>query len=396
MGRKITKPNAESSFLKDALECAARGWSIIPIKHQSPKGKEPACRKVLPYTVEPPDKKTLRRWFRRTDLDGLAVLCGKVSGNLVCRDFDNEDAYHRWAADHPDLAKRLPTARTGRGFHVYFRNGFAKILKLGDGELRGNGYCLLPPSRHPSGAVYKWVNPLPGGPLPEIDPFRVGLAHVETERTEENGDNRSNNQSSIPEVSLSSLPPDVQEQVQQAIKSTLPWGKGRRNVWVFEFCRALKAIPSLADAPAQALRPIVKQWHKAALPFIGTKPFEDTWFDFTYGWPRVKFPRGSELMAKIMAKADAASLPAVAADYDAPETHRLIKLCRELQRESGKGPFFLSCRTAGVLLGLGHWTAWRRMCVLQEDGVIRCVQPGKTRAARYRYIAEDVAPAQED
>ena len=95
-------------------------------------------------------------------------------------------------------------------------------------------------------------------------------------------------------------------------------------------------------------------------------------------------------MTILLERADKAPLPACAEDYDAPETHRLIKLCRELQRASGESPFFLSCRTAGELLGLDYKTAWRRLKALCADEVIQCVKPGTQRsAARYRYIAPD-------
>ena len=95
-------------------------------------------------------------------------------------------------------------------------------------------------------------------------------------------------------------------------------------------------------------------------------------------------------MAQILARADASRLPAAAEMYDCPKTHRLIKVCRELQRASGDGPFFLSCRTAGDLLDLDHNTAWRRLGMLVSDGIIQTIEPGtKTKATRYRYVASD-------
>lgn len=132
----------------------------------------------------------------------------------------------------------------------------------------------------------------------------------------------------------------------------------------------------------------MKVWHEHALPVIGTMPFEDTWVDFLCGWPRVRFPRGSEPMAMIMERALKAPLPKEALDYDAPETRRLVSLCRELQRAAGDSPFFLSCTTAGELLGLDYIPAWRRLTILVADGVIQCVGPGtRSRAARYKYVA---------
>jgi len=97
------------------------------------------------------------------------VIFGKVSGGLVCRDFDVLAGYDQWAADHPELARALPTVATARGRHVYFCSNHRGIKKLTDGELRGAGYCLLPPSRHPAGTAYHWLNPLPEGQLPTID-----------------------------------------------------------------------------------------------------------------------------------------------------------------------------------------------------------------------------------
>ncbi len=227
-----------------------------------------------------------------------------------------------------------------------------------------------------------------------LDPFENGLATRVTERTErteiteENRDNRCNEELMVSVQTALSVSDDVARNVAKAILSTQPKSEGHRNQEVFEFCRALKSIPALRDAPARQLRPAVKIWHKIAFPIIGTKPFEDTWADFLYGWPRVRFPKGSDPIAMIMMRVKNAPLSDEALDYDAPETRRLVSICRELQRASGNGPFFLSCRTAGELLGLDYVTAWRRLIVLAEDGIIRCVERGtRGRATRYRYVA---------
>jgi len=177
------QPSGPQTFLESALAYDRRGWSVIPIKHKSPKGKEPACRWSR-YQSERPTQATLGRWFSNGKLDGLAVILGPVSGNLVCRDFDELDAYDRWADEHPDLATTLPTVETARGRHVYATAATDRILQLQDGEVRGGGYCLLPPSRHPTGAEYRWLVPLPEGPLPEIDPVAAGWVADVTESTE--------------------------------------------------------------------------------------------------------------------------------------------------------------------------------------------------------------------
>ena len=62
------------------------------------------------------------------------------------------------------------------------------------------------------------------------------------------------------------------------IVESLPAAMGQRNRQVFELARALKAIPALADAPADSLQPYVRRWHTmgVAKQVIKTEPFEET------------------------------------------------------------------------------------------------------------------------
>ncbi|MBN2025121.1 MAG: bifunctional DNA primase/polymerase [Pirellulales bacterium] len=178
MGCTSDRPDRQpDGLLAVALGYAGRGWSVIPIQ---PGTKRPACYTWKRWQTDRPDRATLRRWFARGDV-GLAVVLGPVSGGLVARDFDDLDAYRRWAADHADLAATLPTVETARGRHVYFLAGWSRILDLGDGELRGAGYCLLPPSRHPDGPEYRWSVPLPNGPIPRIDDL-VGAGFLSSDK----------------------------------------------------------------------------------------------------------------------------------------------------------------------------------------------------------------------
>ena len=385
------------TLINHALQYAHRGWSIIPIG----KNKGPAIQRWKPYQKERPTEDDLRTWFTKPGVTGLAVICGPVSGDLVVRDIDKVESYQAWAKAQPGLAKTLPTVRTKRGYHVYFQSSVDRIVKFTDGELRGAGYVLLPPSRHPDGVDYEWVNRLPGGPLPKVDPQEAGLWPTVTERTEktecnrEDRDNRDNRELpsvfSVLSVTDLSVSEEVAGKIVEAIRETLPSDVEQRNRKVFEFARHLKAIPAIADAEPSSLRRIVKLWHQAALPNIGTKPFEDTWGEFLYGWPRVEFPMGEEPMQQILTKAKESKSPSVAMNYDAPETRLLVSVCRELQRATGDGPFYLSCRTAARLVGLGdHVTAWRRMKALVFDGVLELVEKGtQPRASRYRYVAKD-------
>ncbi len=424
--------------LEEALRYHRLGWCIIPIR---PGTKRPACRSWKQYQTDRPDEAALRRWFGNDKPKSLAVILGEVSGGLVCRDFDCMASYERWAAKHPDLARTLPTVETGRpGRHVYLRADIGQIraespsggsiIDLGDGELRGGGYCLVPRSKHPSGHIYRWLTAL-ADEVPFVSDLRAagllcGFHATESNReqqratesngdngeqqraTESNGDNGDNRrQLRITEVIVDSScgvaekwlqitegldeAPLWNEDVQRAILESLPCGPGRRNKQVFELARALKAIPALRDAPGKHLEPYVRIWHELAKRVIRTEPFEESWIDFLRGWPTVKFPKGVEPMSQIFAEAVSAEVPRVAMRYEQGQLRLLVALCRELQRVAGTGPFYLSCRTAGRLLGIDHTTAWRWLFLLEHDDVIRTVSKGSQssrKASRYRYLPD--------
>ena len=385
-------PVAAGPTLSDvARSYVARGWSIIPIKAGT---KKPTC-KWTKYQAERATEAEIAKWFGNGQDVGLAVVFGDISDGLVARDFDTMQGYQRWAADHPDLAKTLPTVATARGRHVYFRSNHRGIVTLEDGELRGAGYCLLPPTQHPDGPVYCWLVPLPDGPLPLVEDVQsdgfLGACNV-TERTEcTEGTERTDDYSG----EQKQLAGDLLEKVIEAvIIESLPSGVGERNRQVFELARALKAVPALADAPADTLEPYVRRWHSLGVKkgVIGTEPFEETRIDFLLAWPKVMFPKGAKPMTKLFEAAKRVPLPEAAMRYEADGLRLLVALCRELQRVSGDKPFYLACRTAGGLLGVKHVTAWRWLVLLTHDKIVEEVEKGdrlRRRASRYRYLADN-------
>ncbi len=104
-------------------------------------------------------------------VQGLAAICGPVSGGLVCLDFDGlADGEHV-----ADVAEALGLPRAypwqvrspGGGYHLWVR---CPELELEKGKLRQAGvvatavelrytghYVALPPSLHPSGKNYAWI-----------------------------------------------------------------------------------------------------------------------------------------------------------------------------------------------------------------------------------------------
>ena len=61
------------------------------------------------------------------------------------------------------------------------------------------------------------------------------------------------------------------------------------------------------------------------------------------------------------------------------EDHPIILLanvCGELQDWAGEGPFYLSARKAGELLGVPQMTAWRYLRNLERDKILVVAERG--------------------
>lgn len=176
--------------------------------------------------------------------------------------------------------------------------------------------------------------------------------------------------------------------VTPALKRTVcdSWAGVRHGV--FTFGRELQAIPGQAQASLEDLRPLVARWHQAAQK-AATKAqsdlwgFEDTWVLFVEGWGRIKHPVGDGIMDRLWREADRPDVPDLAPPEFSHDYRRLAKFCWVLQREASQpsewGPvFFLSCREAARLAGLGEdfKKAARWLRALTLDGVLELRKQG--------------------
>lgn len=85
-----------------------------------------------------------------------------IPERVVVIDLDDGDAVRRFR-ELVEIVPVTPTATTARGLHLWFISPHIhRSTKLGPGfDIRGVGaYVVVPPSRHESGAVYRWVVPL--------------------------------------------------------------------------------------------------------------------------------------------------------------------------------------------------------------------------------------------
>jgi hypothetical protein len=419
--RAQTQPdNTHAKTARATADWLAKlGICVIPIGSRT---KTPFV-KWEQFQTRLPTEQERWRWWGGDRGQGVAIVLGEVSGNLASRDFDVAEAYDRWRESHPELAATLPTVRTRRGFHVYFRVSEAfsalTVRKLGDGELRVSGcFNLAPPSQHPDGGRYEWVREmLPLTSLPILDPYSAGLATdirsgdwtettenteptENTERTERTEPTENTEATETTEAikggvgcfktNLAPESPILRDRdIAEVIAATLPEATGQREGKLFMLARRLKGMPAFADAPVQSLKPIVREWHRQALPVIGTKPFEETWFAFARGWGRVKFPAGEDPIDQIVAKCRELPPPKCADEYEQPALKLLVTILRELARSQRGGMFFLSCRTGARHLGEPRTTVAVWLKGLVVDEVLSVVEAGSARtmkATRYRYM----------
>jgi len=134
------------------------GFSIIPVVHQT---KTPAV-KWSQFQVRKATSEELSSWFGGPEPRNIGVVTGLVSCNLSAIDFDSTEMYRRFF-DAPRLESETIAVRTSRGVHVYTRSATTvrsfRIPELEIDVKSEGSFVLAPPSVHPSGHVYSFLNP---------------------------------------------------------------------------------------------------------------------------------------------------------------------------------------------------------------------------------------------
>lgn len=136
----------------------ALGVQVLPLK---------PCSKQLqpgygPRKTRISDPAFARKWFLNTNAN-LGVVLGGATG-LVVADWDDAQTYRLWRASVGATVDTL-TEQTARGYHAFF---FAKELPSAVGnacEFKASGVCMVSPSIHPSGVVYRVIHEAPVAPI---------------------------------------------------------------------------------------------------------------------------------------------------------------------------------------------------------------------------------------
>lgn len=172
--------------LRDAALYYARWrkWAVFPVK---PRAKEPLVAGA--YKAATADLEQVEAWWRQWPDANIGLATGAVSGLWVL-DIDGPEGEASFAAlvgEHGgELAETL-MASTGKGHHLYWRlptgvdQGRRIGVRPGIDIIGGQGYLVAPPSVHPSGRLYTWLNA-------HVDPVEapawlVGLERLRAPRT---------------------------------------------------------------------------------------------------------------------------------------------------------------------------------------------------------------------
>lgn len=397
---------SENILLRQILSYYEYGWSLIPIRAGT---KLPAIRSWKQYQTKRPDKSQLRTWFGNNKYTSLAVVCGAVSGGLAVLDLDSEQRCQWWHREHSDLAESLPTAKTTKGLHVYFRSEPFRKQNGDEVDLLCEGaYAVLPPSPNK-----EWLIPL-NGELPLLNPFEWGLEQFditapqkesrvteETEDIEETEDTEDIERHRSHKVGreLSSFSAETVDYVNEAIERTIPQKLHTRNDNIFVFSQWLKGLREIRDLEAIELKTVVRLWWDRAYDSIETKPFTDTWADFVHAWKRVKWPKGNIVLEQAVEKAleTTTVLPELEQYKDIPEAVFLGTIFYELQQTMGDKPIFLASRKGQGIVGVSHKTVLKWTEMFEADGILdKVAEHTESTAPRYKYIGPSIALLRKD
>lgn len=133
-----------------------RGLSPIPLEANS---KKPAI-KWGQYQDKRPTEEQVKRW----DFDNTGLLTGETH-NLLVVDLDSRKAVKWYYEQFNNLPPITPVVKTNRGIHIYYKYPenleISKLTPRKNVEILGDKHLVCaPPSTHPSGSRYKWLNSL--------------------------------------------------------------------------------------------------------------------------------------------------------------------------------------------------------------------------------------------
>jgi len=145
-----------NALLSAALEYAGRGWPVIPLR---PAQKVPDGA-LVPHGLREAscDEGRIEVWWRASPTANVGIRTGDAVDVI---DVDGPAAKEALLAEVPGAFDEALVAKTGRGWHLYFAtSGLSSRAAVLEGlDVRGRGgYVVAPPSAHPAGGRYHFVD----------------------------------------------------------------------------------------------------------------------------------------------------------------------------------------------------------------------------------------------
>lgn len=188
-------------MLERALGYLQLGYPIFPVcsplmgmhQHRGKPCQNVGKRPLIAweaFQTRMPTIEEVRTWWDRWPLANIGMPTGRLSG-IVVLDADSSDA-KKVAMDQGGV-DRTPAVWTGKpgGIHYWLAHPGEEVSNFVAGkkrypglDFRGDGgYVLVPPSRHVSGAEYRWVDATVGMTPAPVPPWLMDLLHGTTADT---------------------------------------------------------------------------------------------------------------------------------------------------------------------------------------------------------------------
>lgn len=185
--RAVPSLPTHATMLGSVLRVAARGWRLLPC---APHTKKPVLRDWT--NLASSDAETIHNFANRNPGCNWGVACGPGSGVWVL-DVDGDEGAASLLAlieQHGREWTQTLSVTTARGRHLYYRWPENSVVrndnngKVAPGlHVKGKGgQALIPPSIHPSGAVYQWATPL-DAPILDAPPWLLQKVNAPPQRT---------------------------------------------------------------------------------------------------------------------------------------------------------------------------------------------------------------------
>ncbi len=159
-GAGVARPPEPARLRRAALAYAALGWRVHPCRAGQ---KTPHLAKWQERATT--DQAAVEAWWSQWPSANVGIATGEASGIFVL-DVDGvagETTLAELERRHGPLPDCYPLSRTGNGSQAFFTWPRGRAVRNSAGRLGPNldtrgagGYVVAPPSRHPSGRLYRW------------------------------------------------------------------------------------------------------------------------------------------------------------------------------------------------------------------------------------------------